>query len=664
MRERAWPRSQVQAVLVALLVFGVYLLGACRTIYVGDSGELVTAAAILGIPHPSGYPLFVLLGKAWITLVPVGSVAFRMSLFSGFFGALATGVLYLAVRRHGGSWIAAAVGSLSLALAPSFWSQATIQRVYTLNGFFVVVVLACALEWWRGGDRADADADADADTDAAGARPIRWLVLAALAAGLGACNHTVMGVVGLGVGVFAIAVEPAMLRRPREIVACVGAGLAGLLPYLYMPWRSAQDPRLDWGNPETFTAFKEAVLRSDFWGRAWMESPRDWIPIAADFLGGIGQETLWVGAVLALVGALALGVGRRERLILLPPLIIGANLVIVGLHGSRSDIFIWHRYYIPAYVMVALLIAWGCDVLVRRWHRGSKVLLLLPVALLLNGWNRFDRSDFRIAEDFSRQLMASLPPGAHLAASDDNILFVLMYLHLVEGVRPDVDLVMQGVGGADLGSLRFDPDDDPLFFTHYPNWNMNGLDVVPVGLAFRTVRTGTGAPVSLPERELDGAWDAAVPKDYLASNLVGHFHYMLGLTHESTEWPRARAEFLRAGEAAPGNDVLFYNLGLIYRRNGMVRRSFEAFERAQAINGRHIPSNEKVRSSDRVEEMRAELARAESLERRLLPSASGELSSQEHLALAQSLDRAGETLMAKGHRLRAMETRSGLGLRR
>src|SRR6185503_1451947 len=65
-------------------VFVVYALGACRTIYVGDSGELTTAVAVLGIPHPSGYPLYVLLGKLWTLLVPVGSIAFRMSLFSAF----------------------------------------------------------------------------------------------------------------------------------------------------------------------------------------------------------------------------------------------------------------------------------------------------------------------------------------------------------------------------------------------------------------------------------------------------------------------------------------------------------------------------------------------------------------------------------------------------
>jgi hypothetical protein len=63
------PRERLRALLAPLgitaFTFAVYAYGSCRTIYVGDSGELVTAVHGLGIPHPTGYPLYVLLGKLW-----------------------------------------------------------------------------------------------------------------------------------------------------------------------------------------------------------------------------------------------------------------------------------------------------------------------------------------------------------------------------------------------------------------------------------------------------------------------------------------------------------------------------------------------------------------------------------------------------------------------
>ncbi len=631
--------------VVAVGVFLVYALGACRTIYVGDSGELVAAAATLGIPHPSGYPLYVLLGKLWTLLVPIGSVAFRMSLFSAACAAAACGLLYWLSRRLGIAPVAAAFAALTLAFSPSFWSQANIQRVYSLNALALVAATALLFEWHR-------------------SRRLSWLIAAAFVTGLGACNHTFMGIFGLVAGIFAISSEPGLIRRPRQVLACVGAGLAGLLPYLYLPLRSRMDPRLDWGDPETFDNFVAVLTRRDFWNRAWMESAADWLPVLSDYFFGLGHELLWVGTVLAMAGAVA---GWRRRWpVALPLLTMAANLWAMGVHGSRSDIFIWHRYYIPSYAMATILAVFGIQAAVERWGKRTAVVLLVPLVLLVSGYRDFDRSRFRVAEDFSRALLDSLPPGAHLSASDDNILFVLIYLHLVEKLRPDVDLIMQGVGDAELGALRFDPDQDPLFFTHHPNWNLEALEIVPVGLVFRTVRSGSTWPEPvIPKTTLDGANDPRVPKDYLTSNLIGQFHYMLAITHEQRDWPRAAEEFTKATTTAPDNDVLFYNLGLIYQRNGLPRRSLAAFERAAAINPRHIPSSRPVRADDKVAELRREVERLEEVERRQLET--GELdglnpgSAAFHLKMAELLTAQGETLAARGHRLAALEARSDRG---
>lgn len=632
-------KQLLAAAAITAATFAIYAAGACRTIYVGDSGDLVTAAATLGIPHPTGYPLYVLLGKLWTVLMPLGSVAFRMSLFSAVCSALACGLLYVVLRRLGLSWASATFAGLLLAFSPSFWSQANVQRVYSLNALAMVAVTAAACEWFRSGR-------------------IGWMVLAAWLAGLGAANHTYMAIFGLAVGIAALIYDRSLLRRPRALLACVGAGLAGLLPYLYLPLRSRADPLLDWSNPETLSGFLDVVLRRNFWNRAYMESPADWLPILADYGHSLGQELLWVGTALAACGA-ALG-WQHGWPVLMPLLAMAGNVVSMALHGSRTDLFIWHRYYIPSYLMATLLAAYGLEIAARRWgRRRAAVALLVPLLLLVLGYPRFDRSRYRIAEDFSRTLLDTLPPGAHLAASDDNVLFVLIYLHRVERIRPDVHLIMQGVGDAELGTLRFDPDEDPLYFTHHPNWDFAGLEVVPVGLTLRTARTGSPRPDAIvPKTELDGESDPRVPKDYLTQNLLGHFHSMLGMTFERRDWPRAEAELRKAMAAAPDNDVLFYNLGLIYRRNGLARRSLAAFERSLAINPRHIPSAQPVRPSDRVAELRAEVARLDALEERLAAAAGldlDRLGPDGHRRLAALLEESDEELAARGHRLRALE---------
>ena len=570
--------------LVGLLAYG---LGACPSIYVGDSGELVAAVHTLGIPHPSGYPLYVLLGKLWTLCLPFGSVALRMSWFSVVTAAGTVGAVYVLARRLELERAGAALAALVLAFSPSFWSQATIQRVYSLNALFVVASLLAVWHWHREEGRARL-----------------WPVF--LLAGLGSANHTFMALEGGAIALWVFWAHPELRRDLKAWLGAAAGFGAGLAPYLFLMWRSRADPRLDWGNPETAAALVRHVLRRTHWSRAWVQEWRDVPAVASDFLQGLGQEVLWLGLPLAALGVV---LARRKRWPLaLLLMIVALNLVALLGHGSRTDIFVWHRYYIPSYVVLALFIGAGGEWLFARRRRLAQVVWLLPLLLLATGWREHDRSRFRLGEAYSRELLAGLPPGAHLAASDDNILFVLIYLQQVEGVRPDVDLVLQGVWDADLLPLRFDPDRESLYFTHHPNWQVPGIALIPDGLTFRVGRSGgPPAPVhELPEW-LPGELDRAVPKDYLAQNLIGQFHYMRGLGFETGDWPATVAEFEPAARAGPENDVLYYNLGLILHRNGRLRLARAAFARAHAINPRGIVSGRRALASERMAELDAEM---------------------------------------------------------
>ena len=484
----ATSEGRVAAILGACL-FAVYAAGACRTIFVGDSGELVAAVHVLGIPHPSSYPLYVLLGKLWTILLPVGSIAFRMSLFSAAFAAATCVVLYRVAREAGLRILASIFSALLLAFSPTFWAEANVQRVYSLNTFFVALATLLAFRWHR-------------------TRRPRDMALTFFVCGLGGTNHTVMLIYAVAFALFVVLTirlrqgygetspkleerrrAPSIVLNPKTLASSAVALIAGLLPYAYLPLRSRADPPVDWQNPESLENFLAVVLRRDFWERRWFEGPADFVPIAVDYMRGLAVDFAWVGLALGVVGLVS--AWRRRWPVALVVLVIAGNVLAVALHGSRSDIFIWHRYYLPSYVIVALLAGLGCQLVVERLPRFLTLLpLTVPMFLLVNGYQAHDRSRFRIAEDFSRLALGSVSPGAHLIASDDNILFVLMYLSFVEEARPDVDLVLEGVGGSLPPSLTFNPDNDPLFLTHYPNWSVKGLEIVPVGLVFQTWREG------------------------------------------------------------------------------------------------------------------------------------------------------------------------------
>jgi len=635
-------REILAAAGVAAVPFAVYAAGACRTIYVGDSGDLATAVAVLGIPHPSGYPLYVLTAKLWCTTLWFLPLPWSLSLFSAACAAAACGVLYRVCRENGAGPAASVGASWLLAFSPSLWGEANVQRVYALNALFVALALLYSLRWSR--EHRDRD-----------------LVIAAFVCGLGAANHLEMAVVALAIGVFAVATDPAVLRRWRTLAACAAGVAVGLLPYLYLPLRARSHPLLAWGHSDTAKGLAAVVLRSDFWGRAWLERPADLVPILADYLRGLATESAWLGLGFAVLAVAAAAARRRTYPVLLALAVMAGNVTVLALHGSRSDLFIWHRYYVPSYVALALLAAWGWQIVADRLRPPVALLALAaPAALLVSGWRPNDRSRYRIAEDYSRTLLATIPPGSELIASDDNILFVLMYLNLAEGLRPDVHLVLEGVGGAALPALSFNPDTDRVFLTHHPNWNTAGLEAVPVGLAFRAWRAGRPWPEAPPvEDRLDGELDPAVPKDYLTQNLIGNFHEMLGMTFEPRDWRRAGRELREAAAAAPDNDVLFYNLGLVYRRNGLLGEALAAFRRSTEINPRPIPGVTRPRASDRVAEVEAE-AEAMSLALSKLardPSLAGldPSSPAWHRRMAALLDAGGNAAWARGQRIRALE---------
>ncbi len=92
MRKVAFPLS-APPILLAGLCLCLYLVTLAPGQLGGDAGELQLVPATLSLAHPTGYPLHSLLGKVWVSMLPVGSVAWRMNLLAACAAALCVGLL-------------------------------------------------------------------------------------------------------------------------------------------------------------------------------------------------------------------------------------------------------------------------------------------------------------------------------------------------------------------------------------------------------------------------------------------------------------------------------------------------------------------------------------------------------------------------------------------
>ena len=136
------PFALIAAVSLALFAF--YTRRLCPTLSLtGDSAELVSAAALWGVPHAPGYPLFTAVGHAF-TWLPLGEIAARVHLTSALFHAAAVGAAMLATFEMTGSRAGALAAGAALGLGRSFFLGSLYAEVFPLNDFFFAALLALA----------------------------------------------------------------------------------------------------------------------------------------------------------------------------------------------------------------------------------------------------------------------------------------------------------------------------------------------------------------------------------------------------------------------------------------------------------------------------------------------------------------------------------------
>jgi hypothetical protein len=131
------------ATALFLGAFGFYLHFAAPSVTPGDSGEFMTAAATLSLPHAPSFPLYCVAGKAVLTAVPFGSASFRCNVFSALTSAATLTLLFVMLVSMGGALVPALLTAAVIGLTVSFWENSLVTEVFSLNAFFVVALLFC-----------------------------------------------------------------------------------------------------------------------------------------------------------------------------------------------------------------------------------------------------------------------------------------------------------------------------------------------------------------------------------------------------------------------------------------------------------------------------------------------------------------------------------------
>jgi 4-amino-4-deoxy-L-arabinose transferase-like glycosyltransferase len=444
----------------ASTLLSVYLATLAPSVTLWDSGEFLAAIHSIGVPHPPGTPLYILIGKVWATMwAPIVGFAYSINMLSAVCTAFACALLANLFARWTGDRLAAYAGAVCAGTMSTVWLSANETEVYA-----VALLGACVLLW--------------IGNEAGETGQRRWWFLGGYASGLAWALH-LTALVTLPAALYLALAKRSLrdfLRSTPWIAAMVVIGASAVL---FMLVRAPHDPWVNQGNPSEFSAFADVLLRRQYdvaplWPRQapvyiqlgnlieywdWQVAlglapdpppslPRTAMTLLFTLLGIVGcvnhrrtdlrsWRAMWILFATATIGVIAylnLKAGPSYGAGFLP-----ANAP----HEARERDY----FFMLAFVCWGMWAGFGAVSLMRRAVSGrlqalGAVIALLPVFLNWSAVNRRGEPGASEARDAARRILASAPRSAIVLARGDNEAYPVWYMQEVERLRPDVTVIV------------------------------------------------------------------------------------------------------------------------------------------------------------------------------------------------------------------------------
>uniref|UniRef100_A0A4W2FH72 Transmembrane protein 260 n=1 Tax=Bos indicus x Bos taurus TaxID=30522 RepID=A0A4W2FH72_BOBOX len=376
-------------VAVFAAVAAVFTLTLPPSLPGGDSGELITAAHELGVAHPPGYPLFTLVAKLAILLFPFGSVAYRVNLLCGLFGAAAAALLFFTVFRLSGSYAGGILAAGVFSFSRLTWQWSIAAEVFSLNNLFVGLLMALTVHF---------------EEAATAQERSKIAKIGALCCGLSLCNqHTIV--------LYVLCIIPWILFRllKEKAKSEIGSSMSEILLSQVT-------------NMRTQLSFNIQALAV-------------WANICLTRKDRQSSSLVWLFTGMFCIYSLFFA--WRANLDISKPLFMG----------------VVERFWMQSNAVVAVLAGIGLAALVSESNRvlntnGLQYLewlsaILFVTCQIYSNYSICDQRTNYVIDKFAKNLLSSMPRDAIILLRGDLPGNSLRYMHYCEGLRPDISLVDQ-----------------------------------------------------------------------------------------------------------------------------------------------------------------------------------------------------------------------------
>jgi hypothetical protein len=510
-RELDYRPSYLAAAIVGVVVFILYIITLAPSTAMWDTSEYIAAAYTLGMPHPPGNPLFVLIGRVFAILPIAPNVAARINILAALCSAAAAGMWFLTTERVLVGWfperwqrvLGGVLAALIGATAFTVWNQSVVnEKVYTVSLAGIAIISWLMIRW---SDEPD------------GRRGDRLLVLVAYLLGLGYANHMAGMLPGPAAALAVIIRRPRTLVRWKLVLACLGAVVLGMTPFAFQPIRAAWYPAINEGevtgcrthigvgctfSKDTYDSFMYNFNRGQYGkpalsdrqapftaqiGMWWYYFKWQWLRDPHNEQNGLQNVLGALFLVLGLFGGYVHFHRDRRSFWYFGALMFTSTLLLIYYlnfkYGAtqpagpevtldqkevrdRDYFFLWSFSAWGVWASLGLVFIWEslasffgtvrvklAGELVtmptkRGWRATSPILALALIPLFTN-WTSAPRKGQTDTRDFAADLLNSVEPYGVLVTVGDNDTFPLWYAQEVEGIRKDVVIVNTSLANTD-----------------------------------------------------------------------------------------------------------------------------------------------------------------------------------------------------------------------
>lgn len=455
-------------ILTGFAVFIIYLFTLAPSVVQIDSGELATVQATLGIAHPTGYPLFTMIGYLF-SLIPLPTTKiFQLNLLSAIYCSTGISVFVYTAKlvldninsfstlkpktKKGSTgkkknkkeekkgitttinipknikYIVSLAGGIILALSETYWMQSTSVEVYSLHLLLINIIILLLVNAYL--------ADIGSETNY---KVKAWLIFA-IALALGFTNHMTTLLVIPGVSYLFFASNKFFKESAKKILLMLAVFFPVLIIiYLYLPLRASQQPLLNWGNSIDFERIIRHISGKQY--QVWLFGSTDAAKRQlVHFFETLPGEFSF-GLILSLIGMfISYKYARRIFIFLV------VTFLFTVLYSINYDIHDIDSYFLLAYISLGFFSVFGLIKLAELVKNNLKAvigisLILITVQFVIN-FNKVNQSGNFTYEDYTRAILTSVPKDAIIFSYQwDYFVSESYYFRYVEDFRKDVVIV-------------------------------------------------------------------------------------------------------------------------------------------------------------------------------------------------------------------------------